>query len=144
MIHLLKDPAHKGNLRAIRKHDLNDPQGGIRAHTAYPSGEEEQVALCSLSGSDTRATLESLYTRAYAPRKAKTRRTDEIYYRFLASEDPQHSEKYGKTFFYRRKKIAELLVGLAEELAKNAGYSEIVGEFKKGTAAELVKKKWLD
>ena len=49
LVHVLRDPARKGNLLAVRKEDTSSPYGKIRLCTVTLAGEEMPVAEAKLS-----------------------------------------------------------------------------------------------
>ncbi|MEW5955422.1 MAG: hypothetical protein AB1626_02685 [Candidatus Micrarchaeota archaeon] len=66
-MHLLADPAHKGNLLAVRKENLARPFGETRVFTVSPAGEESPVAASTMLAPHPRYGVPEIYSLAVRP-----------------------------------------------------------------------------
>jgi len=67
LIHVLRDPAHKGNLLAVRKDNLARPLGETRIFTVSPAGEESPIAAATLVRAHPARDLAEIYSLAVRP-----------------------------------------------------------------------------
>ncbi len=160
LVHILRDPSHKGNLIAVRKDDLRKPLGDIHLSIIHPSGEEIRLGRVELtageySGYRDLANIYDLVVAPYALRKpgSKPQKKDPSakhdsyaeYYTRANTASPRFwpslsaalrediDPPNAKHYNYHGKKLGQLLICISEELAAKEGYRKIWAEFNRRT-----------
>ncbi|HII38871.1 TPA: hypothetical protein HA318_02620 [Candidatus Micrarchaeota archaeon] len=163
LIHLLKDPVHKGNLIAVRKEGgFGEPFGKYNLTTFRSHGMEQQIGAIELSeekkGSfinevqvmpgtfKKRVSKEGLYghlTGIYGRGENTIKLSDE--FQRIEDATSPYMIKFeppivGKYYGYRKKGLGRLLIQLVEEISRKHGHDKIEGFFHSRTTGRFLPK----
>jgi hypothetical protein len=134
LVHILRDPARQGNLLAVRKDKLNSPYGQFHLYSVSPSGDEFPVASAALEfpPGHQAPLLVSLGVLPYSLRKfsSRPRGTQKLQIPpFDLDSSVVKLPKGAKSYVYRRRGLATLMVRIAEDLAALTGHGRIEAHF---------------